>query len=586
MIEKSPFNFFIRLGIPTLTQLRAASRQFSKNERRIFLAALILLTCGVIGLLISINSKYSVTRPAHGGKWREGIVGSPSLINPLLAVSDADRDLTALVYSGLMRPDGQGGLNPDLAENYEISEDGLTYTFRLKENLRWHDGKKLDAEDVIFTIEAVKNPSLKSPIRANWEGIAAEAVDELTIKFTLTKPYAPFLENTTFGVLPKHIWSSILPEQFTLSSFNYEPVGSGPYKIKTASKNSSGIITKYALAAFEKYAGGMPFIKTVEMKLYSTERALSDAYANGEIDALAVASPKNIADFQKKSSQIRALNLPRIFAVFFNQNRAPIFAEKSVRVALNQAADKKRIIDEVFGGFAEEIDSPIPPGFLDAEDDENTMKTSGTETASSTLKSAGWTIDPSTGFFVKKSKKDTKELAFTLATANTPDLAATAELLKTMWQSLGAEVDIKLFEISDLNQQVIRPREYDALLFGEVAGRDPDPFAFWHSSQRNDPGLNIALYANSTVDRLLESARKTVDDKERKEKYLEFHKEILKDIPAIFLYSPSYLYAVPNSLKGFETENITIPSERFARIHLWHLKTKKVLKFLAGELGW
>lgn len=547
-----------------------------------FLACFALFLIGIIGLFISINSKYSVTRPAHGGKWREGIAGSSSFINPVLAVSDADRDMTALVFSGLMRPDGHGGLITDLAESIEISDDGLSYTFRLKENLVWHDGKPLTSQDIIFTVETIKNPAIKSPLRANWEGVVLEATDERTIIISLAKPYAPFLENTTLGILPKHIWNGILPEQFTFSSFNREPVGGGPYKIKSVSKNSSGLVEKYSLTAFDKYAGGEPYISTLEIKFYPAESALINAYAKGEIDGMSIASPKSSGELFRKNSVIRRLTLPRIFAVFLNQNRIPAFTEKNVRLGLLQAIDKKTIINEIFGGHAEEINSPIPPGTFGAvAEDLPETRTTPASAASSTFKNAGWSIDPETGILTKKTKKDTKKLSFTLATANTPDLASTAELLKTMWKTLGVDVTIKLFEIGDLNQQVIRPREYDALLFGEVVGRDPDPFAFWHSSQKNDPGLNIALYTNSASDKLLESARKTIDEEERRQKYDDFQKEVAKDIPAIFLYSPSYLYATAKNLQGFETENITTPSERFARIHLWHLKTKKILKYFA-----
>ncbi len=577
-----------RFNFPPLKQFRAASRDFSKSERLIFLASFTLLLAGVIGFFISINNKYSVVVPAHGGKWREGIVGSPSFVNPLLAVSDADRDTTTLIYSGLMRADGHGGLVPDLAESFEISDDGLSYTFHLKDNLTWHDGQPLTSADIVFTIETAKNPALKSPVRANWEGVTIDSPDERTVKLTLANPYAPFIENTTLGIIPKHIWSGILPEQFTFSAFNHKPIGSGPYQIASTPTNSSGIITKFVLRSFDKYAGGEPNISTFEIKFYPTEQILKADFQKREIDGISVAVAKDLGEIGGNNIEIHELTLPRIFGVFFNQNRAPIFTEKNIRLALDLAVDKKRIVNEVFAGHAEIANSPIPPGtFGDFSEDADSKLVNDDaarpiDRANSTLKSAGWVKDPETGILTKKTKKETKTLSFTLSTANTPDLAETGELLKSMWAELGVNITIKLFEFTDLNQQVIRPREYDALLFGEVVGRDPDPFAFWHSSQMNDPGLNIALYANSTVDKLLETARKTINEDERKQKYIEFQKEIADDVPAVFLYSPSYLYATTDGLKGFETENITVPPERFARVHSWHLKTKKVLKYFAN----
>ncbi|MFA6273443.1 MAG: hypothetical protein WC673_03075 [Candidatus Paceibacterota bacterium] len=135
------------------------------------------------------------------------------------------------------------------------------------------------------------------------------------------------------------------------------------------------------------------------------------------------------------------------------------------------------------------------------------------------------------------------------------------------------------FEPGELNQTVIRPRKYDALLFGEIIGRDPDLFAFWHSSQRNDPGLNVALYANIKADKFLEEARTIADQGARLEKLVAFSEEIKKDIPAIFLYSPDFMYVLPEKIKGFAFGRLTIPSDRFANINQWYVETDKVWGF-------
>ena len=147
-----------------------------------------------------------------------------------------------------------------------------------------------------------------------------------------------------------------------------------------------------------------------------------------------------------------------------------------------------------------------------------------------------------------------------------------------MWGKIGANVSVKVFEIGDLEQNAIRPRKYESLLFGEIMGRDPDPFAFWHSSQRNDPGLNVALYANIAADKLLEDARTTFDAEEREEKYIEFQNEVEKDIPAVFIYSPHFIYLVPDWAKGIEETSITVPSDRFSQVYNWHINTKRVWK--------
>ena len=250
-----------------------------------------------------------------------------------------------------------------------------------------------------------------------------------------------------------------------------------------------------------------------------------------------------------------------------------------MRQALALAANKEEILKEVLVGYGVKISSPIPPGTFGALEEAGLETGYDPERARSILEKAGWKRNEESGIYEKIEKKTvTKEFVFSLATSNSPDLIRTADILRKNWEELGAKVEVKVFEISDLNQNVIRPRKYDALLFGEVVGRDPDPFAFWHSSQRNDPGLNIALYTNRTADKLLEDARALFSPDERRGKYKEFQKEILTDQPAVFLYSPYYIYLTPAKLKGFDTAHIVLPAERFANVYRWHFSTSYVWK--------
>lgn len=563
------------------------------KQKVVFLFLVLVFLIGFFGILRNINSYFSVEIPKAGGTIKEGIVGIPRFINPLLEISDVDRDVTSLIYSGLMRPDGKGGLTFDLAEKYEASEDGLSYTFTLKEGVLFHDGEPVTTDDIIFTIEQVKDPALKSPKRASWEGVEVEKIDDLNFKFILEQPYAPFLENTTLGILPKHIWKEASLYQMSFSEFNIKPIGSGPYKLDKIKRNSSGVVTSYALEANKSFALGKPYIKKLIIKFYPNEEKLVKAFRNGDVETVGGISSEKIIGLQKTKYKLKALSLPRVFAAFFNQNNAPVFAKTEVRKALNRAVDKEKIVAEVLKGFGVTINSPIPPGTfgtelldppsaLTGEDGEPSTREERLEAARAILTGNGWKFDEEENLFIKKSKKETLRLEFSISTSDTPELKQTAELLKSMWEEFGAKVELKIFEVGDLNQNVIRPRKYDILLFGEILGRDPDPFAFWHSSQRNDPGLNIALYANITVDKLLEKARVSQDSKDRKEKYLKFQEEVRNDLPAVFLYSPFYMYLTPEELKGFDTKNIVLPSERFSNIYNWHLKTKKVWKIFVN----
>lgn len=526
---------------------------------------------------MKINNVYSVEAPESGGTINEGVIGVPRFINPLLAVSDTDRDLARLIYSGLLESDGRGNLIPVLASKYEISEDGLTYTFELNQKAKWQDGKPIKSDDVIFTVKLAKNPTLNSSKRANWEGVEAEKLNDYTVRFWLKNPYSSFLENATLAIMPKHIWEKMTPEEISLSNFNLEPIGAGPYQVKKIYRNSAGIITSYKLKRNKNFALGEPFIKNLNVFFFSSEEKLADAFRQRKIDSEGFVSPLNIGDILNKGGVVKNLALPRIFGVFFNSANNPVFEEKEARLALDTALDKQFIIDEVLGGYGLAADSPIPEGSLGALsfEKDNLNKKEKIEKAKEILTKNGWKINKD-GIFEKNSKKKTIKLEFDVSTSNAANLVKTAEILKNTWEQMGVRVNIKIFEIGDLNEVVIRKRNYEALLFGEIIGRDPDPFPFWHSSQRSDPGLNIAMYANQKVDELLEEARKEINLEKKVEIYKLFQKEVRNDQAAIFLYSPYFVYIIPDFLKGYDNQSIATPAERFSMIYKWFIYSRKV----------
>jgi peptide/nickel transport system substrate-binding protein len=563
-----------------ILQIRCLLRSLSFREKIAFLILTATFAAAATGILKKIDQSKSVEVPKEGGTLIEGVIGAPRFVNPVLAISDADRDIANLIYSGLMRLDGEGNLAPDLAEKYEVSDDGLVYTFTLKENIFWPDKKPLTTDDIIFTIQQLKNTLVKSPQRASWEGVETEKIDNRIIRFLLKRPYAPFIGNTTIGILPKHVWAEISPEQMSLSDYNTNPTGSGPYKISKISR-TAGIITSYTLEPNKKFALEKPYIKNLVLKFYPSEKKILEAYQKGEVESVGGVSPQNIINLQK-TGDIKTLLLPRVFAAFFNQNNAIVLSKKEIRQALELATDKRKIVNEVLRNFGTTLNYSLPPGIIgsfESQEENPPPYEDNLKEAARLLKKASWKFNEGEKMFEKKiSKNEILKLEFDIATSNSPELIQTAELLKSMWETLGAKINVKIFEIGDLEQNVIRPRKYDVLLFGLVTGQDPDPFAFWHSSQRNDPGLNIALYTNIKTDKLLEEARTISDIKKREEKYRDFQKQIKEDIPAIFLYSPYYIYATPKSLKGFDAKSITIPSERFSQAYKWYIETEKVWK--------
>ena len=195
--------------------------------------------------------------------------------------------------------------------------------------LAWSDGAPLTADDILFTVSLVKDPNYRSVLRPNWEGVTAEKRDEKTVVFTLAKPYAPFLENVTMGILPKHLWRDVLAAEFTLSEKNLRPVGAGPYRVTSFEQNSTGRIHSYTLEANPYYVPHPPYVKNLAFVFFTSTSELQDAYTNELVDSLSVPGLSPIT--ASSNSQLFSLPLPRIFGVFFNQNSSKVLAEDAVR---------------------------------------------------------------------------------------------------------------------------------------------------------------------------------------------------------------------------------------------------------------
>ncbi len=551
---------------------------FSLTERVVFFVIALVFAGSSFVLLSNLSHALTVPVPAPGGTLSEGIVGIPRFINPLLAISDADRDLTTLVYSGLLKVSSDGTLVPDLAESYDISDDGLTYTFHLRKNAVFHDQTPVTSDDIIFTIKKAQDPNLKSPKRAGWEGVVASKIDEHTLTLSLAQAYPPFLENTTLGILPSHIWQQVETEQFTFSQYNIEPVGSGPYRVKNIQRSSGGIPSSYTLIPFQDYTLEEPYIRKIIFTFYQNEDAAIEALQKKEIHSLSSVSPYQARALSSLGIKVERVALPRIFAVFFNQNDVAAFTHSEVRVALDEALDRERIVEEVLSGYGVPIFGPLPHSlFGETLPHENaTSSDARIRAARDILERNGWKPNEEDGVMEQTIKKQKVRLEFSIATSNTEELKAAAQIIKENWEAIGAKVTLAFFDTGDLSQNIIRPRDFDTLFFGEIVGRDLDLFAFWHSSQRNDPGLNVALYANITTDKLLEKARLSSSRSERMDIYREFAKELDKDVPAAFIYSPDFIYVVPPEIKGVNLSAVAIPSDRFLNINEWYIETDRI----------
>lgn len=537
-----------------------------------FLIALLIGSLAAWGIFFYFSKTDAIA--AQGGEYIEGIVGQPQHINPVIAASNnADDDISQLVYSSLLKYNTEGGLKNDLTESYEISEDKMLYTFRLRKNVLWHDGQPLNAHDVLFTVNLITDPAYKSPLRYNWQGIETNLIDDYTITFGIKNPYVGLLNNFTFGILPKHTWETVSPDQFSLADINLEPIGSGPYKYSVFQKDSDGNIISYKLAANPNYYEDRSYISKVTFNFYPDDGSILEAYNKKEIMGISSLSPQKTAQIKlQQSTALHKFSLPRYFAVFVNQTKSVPLANDEVRESISYATNREEIINRVLGGNGQPIYSPILPGMI-GYSDEIEKRQFDLDKANKILDDGGWSRGED-GFRAKNGVV----LEINLVTTDWEELQQTAEMIKEQWEKIGARVNLNILSISDIQQNYIRPREYEALLFGQVLGADPDPYSFWHATQKKDPGLNLSLFGDDKADELIESGRAEFDSEKRASTYREFQQIIAKEAPAVFLYSPDYIYPVNKKVRGINAQNLVSPASRFSDIDLWYIKTKRIWK--------
>ncbi len=657
---------FIRF--PTISQWKKLPQALSQNEK---IAASVFAVCffgSALFLLHTLYTSHTRVVPAKGGSMTEGIVGTPHFINPIYSdANDADRDLSQLIFSGLFKYDAKGNIVPDLAKDYAIQDDGKTIEVNIKDHLAWSDGFPLNADDILFSINTIQDPRYKSPIRANWVGVTVEKVSDLKIRFKLSQPYAPFLERLTTKIIPLHIWQNITPENFALSVYNLQPVGSGPFRVKNLIREKSGSIKEIRLSLNSFYGGKLPYIQSLTFLFFENKDQLASSLKNNSVQAFSPDTPKDIPPKEDSAFETYEFSLPRYFALFFNsasKTAGDPTKQKDIRLALEKATDKKELAQKLFGDRGKTVDSPFLPdlfGFQAPEQQKASesdilalfLKYGYTKTDGKLVKtsqnSLGIQVDLEqgsknsqevkklqaclakdqeiypdgtiSGIFgnltkeavIKFQEKYAKEILepqglskgtgkvagatrqklnalcfgqandpipFTIAisTADQYPLVDAANIIKEQWAKFGITAQIHAQNSAELERGIIKPRNYQILLFGELLGKIPDPFPFWHSSQKKDPGLNLSSYENKKLDTVLEQARKELDDAKRTALYQRMQTIVLADTPIITLFDAPYLYALPSFIKGVETSFIADPSQRFAGITDWYIKTKRAWK--------
>ena len=556
----------------SLSRLRKVFSLMGKSEK---IAVSILLGLAVISLFVSTrNFYYARTAPApdFGGSYTEGLLGQPTYINPLLANVEPDISLTNLVFSGLYKYNTDGQLVPDLADGMpKISDDQKQYAINIKHSAKWHNGKPLTADDVVFTINLLKDPNFKSPLWPLWQATTVQKLSDYSVQFTTRNISGPFMNNLTLPILPQSVWDGVDAQNFLLSKSNLEAVGSGPYSIQEIKKLPSGKVEQITLQANAAYYNGRPKIDQLVFKFYDTGDDILNAFHSREIDGFGFV-PLGSSLYLNKTqngAQVITVPLPQYQVVFFNLN-SKILSDQNVRNALALVADKQQIVNQVFGGNAF---LPVSPWLGLGQT--ATAAPTDLSKARDWLSNDGWKLDPNTGM---RQNKQGQPLEFTISTNDSVVNSNAAAALAKQWSQLGIKVDLNVLPGKQLTDTVIKPRTFDVLLFPQKFGPNPDPFPFWHSSQVKDPGFNLTGFADTNADKLITDARTTTDKTVQAQDYRQFNSLIMSKVPVIFLDQTEYIYALDNKVKNLKLNALYDPSQRFNDISNWYIATKRVWK--------
>lgn len=542
----------------------------------------IIIAFGSMVLIVVLLTRLAlentaVASPLTGGTYVEVVDGVPQQLNPLLNDPLRDpvgRDIAALVFSGLTRIGGDGLPAPALARSWQSDPTGEVYTFNLREDVVWHDGRPFTADDVVFTLRAIQDGDFPGdPALANlWRNVLVDRIDDYAVRFTLNAPYAPFPAMARVPILPAHVLGTTPLEQWAAAPFARAPVGTGPFRLVELSDNRA------VLEANPTYLAGRPFLDQIELRFFETREAGLAVLAQGEATAMGA----------REAQALIQVNLPRTFqriemprdgytVLTFNLRRSPLDS-LPFRQALARGIDKDLLVATATGGVAQRLDTPILPGWW-AYDPGIEWYAFDPASAERALTELGYERGP-TGERVQ----DGQLLRLPLITDSEPARLAAAEAVAAQLATLGVTVAVEEVSSEELRRR-LREHEFGLAIHSWARlGPDPDVFELWHSAQANN-GLNYAGLRDEQIDTLLASARTTEELAARADDYAAFQERWVELAPSITLFQPLYVFAFDEQLGGGGLEQPELGpqllfghEDRYREVERWFLVSSREIR--------
>ncbi|MBI9048462.1 MAG: peptide ABC transporter substrate-binding protein [Anaerolineaceae bacterium] len=541
---------------------------------------IILFTGLVVGLLLiseQPGTEEVVPEPVQGGIYTEALIGQIQRLNPVLDIyNDVDQDIDRLLFSGLISFDSSGQPQPDLAESWGISQDGLIYNFTLRDDAKWHDGEAVTNDDIRFTIDLIRaQDSLYSEdVKTFWNEVQVNISPDnaQVIQFVLPEPFTPFLDYLSFGVLPRHLLDGVNTTSLADHSFNLQPIGSGPYRLQEMIIENEQI-TGIILIANQDYYLQSPYIETIIFRFYANSQAALAAYQDGVVMGIGRVDQTVLPEVLKEEDlSLYTARNPEMQFVFLNLNnpQIPFFQEIEIRRALYMGLNRQWIVNNILDGQAYLAHGPILPGswaYYDGFIQQEYLP----EEAIIILQELEYIItsdeDP------VRQKEDVR-LEFELVYPNDAIHEAIAQAIQADWALLNVKVNIRAESYENIINNDLANRTYQAALVDINLNRmpDPDPYPFWDQAQATG-GQNYSQWDNRPASEYLEQARISTDFAERQRMYRNFQYIFENEVPSIPLFYPVYNYAVSNEVNGVRIGPLYDQSDRFVNVTEWYLLT-------------
>lgn len=537
------------------------------------LVGIIIAALGV-QLLVS-KPQFTATARAEGGTFVEGTIGQIDTMNPLYLTTPSEASVSRLLFSSLYNYDETGHLHQDIIKGLTVDASGRVYTATIRDDVAWHDKTPLLASDIVYTVNLIKNPSARSPLRINWLDVTVAAVNNTTVQFTLPATYAAFPHALTFPILPEHILKTVAPGAIRESAFSRSPVGSGPFtfRLLQAADNVSRHKVVH-LAANPAYYAGAPKLDRFEIHAYPDEASLLKALRSGELSGASGLSPTVAPSIDTARYKLTPQALNSGVYLLFNMNN-PILKDVKVRKALQAATDTAALRSDIGGGVLP-LEAPVLRSQLEGADIPK-VAPPDIARAQALLDEAGWKLSGS------GRVRDGQTLSFTITTTKNSENVRWIDNLVKQWQKIGVNIERKIVDTSGIAstfvQDTLQARNFDMLLYELAIGADPDVYAYWHSSQIGQTGYNFTSYSNKAVDASLASARSRLEPELRNAKYKQFVRQWQEDAPALALYQPVLEYVSNENVDAVRPgAQLVSEADRYANVLYWTVHSDTVYK--------